>query len=115
MSKFDIKQKTFISLTLTVCIVLFVNVNIDGTIIVQMDQISVTTSGHHDHCWGNKIFDSLFLVALFSASCINSVTEANKKQLLFGKSPKCGCQKFKLLMKSIYKWFFSSFHIWPLY
>ena len=50
MSKFDIKQKTFISLTLTVCIVLFVNVNIDGTIIVQMDQISVTTSGHHDHC-----------------------------------------------------------------
>ena len=67
---------------MTVCIVLVVNGNNDGTIIVKMDQISVTTSGHHDHCWGNKIFDSLFLVALFSASCINSVTEANKKTII---------------------------------
>ena len=67
---------------MTVCIVLVVNGNNDGTIIVKMDQISVTTSGHHDHCWGNKIFDSLFLVALFSASCINSVTEANKETII---------------------------------
>ena len=66
---------------MTVCIVLVVNGNNDGTI-VKMDQISVTTSGHHDHCWGNKIFDSLFLVALFSACCINSVTEANKKTII---------------------------------
>ena len=75
---------------MTVCIVLVVNGNNDGTIIVKMNKISVTTSGHHDHCWGNKIFDSLFLVALFSVCCINSVTEANKKQLLVGKSPNAG-------------------------